>query len=83
MVIKRSLSYPTLRTYSNTNTPPVYGSGTVTDTYGGMWNYTGTVTGMVTATTTTTITVQENPARSIGAGGVCFYDVRTRFSDES
>lgn len=48
--------YPKLRTNTSTSTTPVSGSGTVTDSYGGMWNYTydGTVT------TTTTTTVQEN-----------------------
>ena len=48
--------YPRLKTNTSTSTTPVSGSGTVTDSYGGMWNYTydGTVT------TTTTTTVQEN-----------------------
>jgi hypothetical protein len=37
---------------------PVSGSGTVTDNYGGMWNY--TYDGTVTTTTTTTTTTEEN-----------------------
>jgi hypothetical protein len=44
--------YPTTRTSTATNTSPTYGSGTVTDNYGGMWNY--TYSGTVTTTTTTT-----------------------------
>jgi hypothetical protein len=52
--------YPTVRTSTstNTNTTPVSGSGMVTDSYGGMWNY--TYDGTVTTTTTTTTTTQEN-----------------------
>ncbi|HEV2418537.1 MAG TPA: hypothetical protein VGX94_12095 [Terriglobia bacterium] len=48
--------YPTVRTYTSTNTAPVSGSGTVTDDYGGTWDFTfdGTMT------TTTTTTTQEN-----------------------
>ena len=48
--------YPTVRTNTHTSTTPVSGRGTVTDNYGGMWNYTynGTVT------TTTTSTTQQN-----------------------
>jgi hypothetical protein len=42
--------YPTVRT--STSTTPVSGSGTVTNNYGGMWNY--TYDGAVTTTTTTT-----------------------------
>jgi hypothetical protein len=40
--------YPTVRT--STNTSPVSGSGTVTDTYGSTWQY--TYSGTVTTTTT-------------------------------
>lgn len=52
--------YPTVRTNTSTstNTTPVYGSGTVTDNYGGMWNY--TYNGAVTTTTTTTTTTHED-----------------------
>ena len=52
--------YPTVRTSrsSNTSTTPVSGSGTVTDNYGGMWNY--TYDGTVTTTTTTTTTTHED-----------------------
>lgn len=48
--------YPTVRTSATTSTTPVSGSGTVRDTYGGMWNYTydGTIT------TTETTTTHEN-----------------------
>jgi hypothetical protein len=48
--------YPTVRTSTSTNTTPVSGNGTVTDSYGSVWNYTydGTVT------TTTTTTTHEN-----------------------
>lgn len=50
--------FPTVRTNTTTSTTPVSGSGTVTDNYGGMWNYTynGTAT-----TTTTTTTYQDLP----------------------
>ena len=44
--------YPTVRTNTTTSTTPVSGSGTVTDSYGGMWNY--TYDGKTTTTTTTT-----------------------------
>ena len=44
--------YPTVRTSTSTNTTPVSGSGTVTDYYGGMWQY--SFDGTVTTTTTTT-----------------------------
>jgi len=47
-----------LRHRASTNTTPVSGSGTVTDSYGGMWNY--TYDGTVTTTTTTTTTTHEN-----------------------
>jgi len=52
--------YPTVRTNTSTSTnmTPVSGSGTVTDNYGGMWNY--TYDGTVTTTTTTTTTTEEN-----------------------
>ena len=52
--------YPTVRTSTNTSTSttPVSGSGTVTDNYGGMWNY--TYDGAITTTTTTTTTTQQN-----------------------
>ena len=52
--------YPVVRTSSNTNTntTPVSGSGTVTDNYGGMWNY--TYDGTVTTTTTTTTTTHDD-----------------------
>lgn len=42
--------YPTVRT--STSTSPVYGGGTITDNYGGMWNY--TYSGNITTTTTYT-----------------------------
>jgi len=48
--------YPTVRTNTSSNTTPVYGNGSVTDTYGGVWNYTYNGT----ATTTTTTTSQLN-----------------------
>jgi hypothetical protein len=44
--------YPTVRTSTSSSTTPVNGSGTVTDNYGGMWNY--TYNGTATTTTTTT-----------------------------
>ncbi len=44
--------YPTVHTNSSSGTTPVNGNGTVTDSYGGMWNY--TYNGTVTTTTTTT-----------------------------
>ena len=52
--------YPTVRTNTSTSTnmTPVSGSGTVTDNYGGMWNY--TYDGTITTTTTTTTTTQDN-----------------------
>ena len=52
--------YPTVRTNTSTNTSttPVSGSGTVTDNYGGMWDY--TYDGTATTTTTTTTTTQED-----------------------
>jgi hypothetical protein len=52
--------YPTVKTSTSTNTSrtPVSGSGTVTDNYGGMWNY--TYDGTATTTTTTTTTTHEN-----------------------
>jgi len=51
--------YPTVRTSASTSTnmTPVSGSGTVTDNYGGMWNY--TYSGTVTTTTTTTTTTHD------------------------
>ena len=50
--------YPTVRTNTSTSVTPVSGSGTVTDNYGSMWDYTydGTV-----ATTTTTTTHDDLP----------------------
>jgi hypothetical protein len=52
--------YPTVRTSTSTNTSttPVSGNGTVTDSYGGMWN--DTYDGTVTTTTTTTTTTHED-----------------------
>jgi len=52
--------YPTVKTSNSTNTSatPVSGSGTVTDNYGGMWNY--TYDGTATTTTTTTTTTHED-----------------------
>jgi len=44
--------YPTVRTSTSSNATPVNGYGTVTDNYGGMWNY--TYSGTTTTTTTTT-----------------------------
>jgi len=57
LVFARSASafagvYPTVRTSTQTSTSPISGSGTVTDNYGGMWNY--TYNGTATTTTTTT-----------------------------
>jgi hypothetical protein len=43
---------PVTHTDTSTNTSPVFGSGTVTDSQGGMWNY--TYNGTITTTTTTT-----------------------------
>jgi hypothetical protein len=45
---------PTVRTTTSTSTNPVYGSGTVTDSYGSAWSYTysGTQTSTITTTTT-------------------------------
>jgi hypothetical protein len=48
--------FPTVKTYTNTNTAPYSSRGTVSDQYGNTWNY--TATGDVTTTTTTP--VQEN-----------------------
>ena len=45
-------------TNTNTSTTPVSGNGTVTDNYGGMWNY--TYDGTVTTTTTTTTTTHDD-----------------------
>jgi len=45
--------FPTVKTYTNTNTAPYSSSGTVSDQYGNTWNY--TATGDVTTTTTTTV----------------------------
>lgn len=45
---------PSVRTTTSTNSSPVYGSGTVTDSYGSAWNYTYSGTQTTTATTTTT-----------------------------
>ena len=44
--------YPTVHTSTSTNTTPVSGNCTVTDYYGGMWQY--SFDGTVTTTTTTT-----------------------------
>jgi hypothetical protein len=48
--------YPTTRTNRATSTNPVQGSGTVTDNYGGTWNY--NYAGTVTTTTTTTSRIE-------------------------
>src|SRR5487761_453369 len=48
--------YPTVRTTTSTDTTPVSGSGTLTDEYGGTWDYTYEGT----ATNTTTTTTREN-----------------------
>ncbi len=68
IVLSQSAAYysgidPVVRTDTSTNTTPVSGSGTVTDNYGGMWNYTynGTVT------TTTTTTTQEDVPYTINS----------------
>jgi hypothetical protein len=47
--------YPTLRSSTTTNTAPVSGNGTITNTYGQTWNY--TYNGTTTTTTTTTTQV--------------------------
>lgn len=44
--------YPTVRTSTSVSSTPVSGSGTVTNNYGGTWNY--TFDGTMTTTTTTT-----------------------------
>jgi YD repeat-containing protein len=43
--------YPSVRKSTATNVSPVDGQGVITDSYGGMWNY--TYTGTVKTTTTT------------------------------
>lgn len=45
--------YPTVKTYTNSNTAPYTSYGTFNDQYGNVWNY--TATGEVTTTTTTTV----------------------------
>lgn len=49
--------YPTVRTSTNVNTVPISGNGTVTDNYGGMWNFSYTGTETVTTTTTSQISL--------------------------
>lgn len=60
---------PVIRTNTTTDTTPVSGSGTVTDSYGGMWHYTydGTVT------TTTTTTTEENVGYSLDSNSLYIY----------
>ena len=57
---------PVVRTNTSTSTSPVSGSGTVTDNYGGMWNY--TYNGAVTTTATTT--TNENVPYTINSNAV-------------
>lgn len=61
VVLSQSAGYltgidPVLRTNTSVSTSPVSGSGTITDSYGGTWNYSYTGT----ETTTTTTTTEEN-----------------------
>jgi len=54
---------PSIRTTTSTSTTPVFGSGTITNNYGSMWNYTYNGT----ETTTTTTTSQENAPYTINS----------------
>lgn len=60
---------PVVHTSTATDTTPVSGSGTVTDNYGGTWNYTydGTVT------TTTTTTTHENVPYTLDSNSLYIY----------
>jgi hypothetical protein len=60
---------PVVHTSTTTDTTPVSGSGTVTDNYGGTWNYTydGTVT------TTTTTTTHENAPYTLNSNSLYIY----------
>ncbi len=80
VVLSQSAGYltgfdPVVKTDTTTSTAPVSGTGTVTDNYGGMWNYTYNGTATTTTTTTTnenvpyTITSNTIYAYAYGAGG--------------
>jgi len=94
IVLSQSVGYftgfdPVVSTNTSTSTGPVSGTGTVTDSYGGMWNYRYEGTASTTTTTTTNedvpYTIRSNTiyAYAYGDGGAIISQRYHVFSSRS